>query len=200
MSLFSAFFLYAIVFRLAVIAAGTVSIVLGYRLFTRGIQTGPANSADATFNAKVAGQEFALKNAAPGTFFALFGVIIISIMVIQGLPRLTLKPLTDAQRAGNSAQPGELTLRSGAPPASNKFDNAVQKGLEYDRQNDTANAVTSYEEAMTEAAAPMNQLAWDYLQQGKVEDALPPRAPRRPVAPRPGGISRHLGRSPLQKR
>lgn len=86
MSLFSAFFLYAIVFRLAVIAAGTVSIVLGYRLFTRGIQTGPANSADATFNAKVAGQEFALKNAAPGTFFALFGVIIISIMVIQGLP------------------------------------------------------------------------------------------------------------------
>ncbi len=81
--------------------------------------------------------------------------------------------MTDAQRAGNSAQPGELTLRSGAPPASNKFDNAVQKGLEYDRQNDTANAVTSYEEAMTEAAAPMNQLAWDYLQQGKVEDALP---------------------------
>ena len=72
MGLFSEFFLYAIVFRLAIIAAGTVSIILGYRLFTIGSQTENETSRETTFDAKMAGLEFALKNAAPGTFFALF--------------------------------------------------------------------------------------------------------------------------------
>jgi tetratricopeptide (TPR) repeat protein len=173
MSLFSEFFLYAAVFRLAIIAAGTVSLMLGYRLFTVGIRSEKEDSNKTTFNAKIAGLTFALKNAAPGTFFALFGVIIISVMLVQGNPELTLKSVSDAQRAAGLPESSELTLRGGASASIGKFDDAVQRGLEYDRKRDTANAVASYEEAMTDVATPMNQLAWDYLQQGKAESALP---------------------------
>jgi tetratricopeptide (TPR) repeat protein len=173
MGLFSEFFLYAIVFRLAIIAAGTVSIILGYRLFTIGSQTENETSRETTFDAKMAGLEFALKNAAPGTFFALFGVIIISVMLVQGNPELTLKSFSGAQRAAGLPVSSELALRGGAPATAGRFDDAVQRGLEYDRKSDTANAVASYEEAMTAVATPMNQLAWDYLQQGKAESALP---------------------------
>lgn len=173
MSLFSEFFLYATVFRLAIIAAGMLSLTLGYRLFTDGIQAYGASFEKTTFEAKVAGLAFALKNAAPGAFFALFGVIIISVMLVQGNPELTLKTFSDAQRSTGSPDSNQLTVRGGGPPATGKFDDAVQRGLDYDRRNDTASAVTSYEEAMTVIAAPMNQLAWDYLQQGKAEDALP---------------------------
>jgi tetratricopeptide (TPR) repeat protein len=173
MSLFSEFFLYATVFRLAIIAAGTVSILLGYRLFTVGIRTRDVSSKETTFDAKAAGLAFALKSAAPGTFFSLFGVIIISVMLVQGNPELALKSVSDAQRAAGLPESSELTLRGGAPATTGKFDDAVQRGLEYDRKGDITKAIVSYEEAMTEVAAPMNQLAWDYLQQGKAESALP---------------------------
>lgn len=165
------FFLYAAVFRLAIVAAGTVSIVLGYRLFVGGVGAIGPGSSGATFDAKAAGMTFALKNAAPGTFFALFGVIIISVMVVQGNPELTEKNLVDAQRAPGEAN--EVTVRGSAPAGSGKFDDAVNKGLGYDEKGDTTNAVASYEQAMALVATPMNQLAWDYLQQGRAERALP---------------------------
>jgi tetratricopeptide (TPR) repeat protein len=173
MNSISEFFIYATVFRVAIIAAGMLSIFLGSRLFTAGIESQGANNENTTFDAKVAGLAFALKNGAPGTFFALFGVIIISVMLIQGNPELTLKTFNDTQRAAASQSSSEITVRGAAPPTAGKFDDAVQRGLEYERKGDTVNAIASYEEAMTVVATPMNQLAWDYLQQGKAESALP---------------------------
>jgi hypothetical protein len=173
MSLPSEFLLYASFFRLAIIAVGTVSIVLGYRLFTIGIQTDREISKEITFDAKIAGQAFTLKNAAPGTFFALFGVIIISVMLVQGNPELTLKTLSTVPGAASPSGSTVLSLRGGAPAGVGRFDGAVERGLEYDRNGDTTNAVASYEEAMTVVATPMNQLAWDYLNQGKAGSALP---------------------------
>jgi len=169
----SEFLLYATFFRLAIIAAGTVSIVLGYRLFTIGIETDRETSKEITFDAKIAGQAFLLKNAAPGTFFALFGVIIISVMLVQGNPELTLKTLSNVPAVASLPDSTVLTLRGGTPAGVGKFDGAVEKGLEYDSKGDITNAASSYEEAMTVVGTPMNQLAWDYLQQGKAERALP---------------------------
>ncbi len=173
MSLPSEFLLYATVFRLAIIAAGTVCIVLGYRLFTTGMQTDRETSRETTFDANVAGLVFALKNAAPGTFFALFGAVVISVMLVQGNPELTLKTLSNEPHGASPPDSNVLTLRGGAPAGVGRFDGAVEKGLAYDRNGDSANAIASYEEAMKTVATPMNQLAWDYLQQGKAEDALP---------------------------
>jgi tetratricopeptide (TPR) repeat protein len=169
----SEFLIYATLFRLAIIGAGVVSVVLGYRLFTLGVQTDRATSKETTLEAKVAGQGFTLKNAAPGTGFGLFGVIIISVMLVQGSPELTLKTFNQVPGVVSPGSQTEVTVRGGAPAGSGKWDAAIEKGFEYDRKGDTIDAVASYEEALTLLAAPMNDLAWDYLQQGDTERALP---------------------------
>jgi hypothetical protein len=52
MSLLSEFFIYATVFRVAIIAAGMLSIFLGNRLFTAGIESQGANNENTTFDAR----------------------------------------------------------------------------------------------------------------------------------------------------
>ena len=73
--------LYMIFFRLALIATGITCIVLGYRLFILGVYPSAAKGKDKDdeVSAEVGGAKFTMKNAAPGTSFALFGVIIIAI-------------------------------------------------------------------------------------------------------------------------
>lgn len=93
----TAFVLYLTFFRLAIIAAGITSIVLGYRLFARGVfpktyVNPPLQGENVT--AEFAGAKFTLRNAAPGTCFALFGMIIIVVMfLLQAVPRLRLSCL-----------------------------------------------------------------------------------------------------------
>ena len=59
---------------------GTMFSYMGYRLFVSGIW-GDAG----TFSAKHDNARLVLKNAAPGTFFALFGVLIVLFTVYKGL-------------------------------------------------------------------------------------------------------------------
>ena len=78
------FILYLTLFRLAIIAAGIISLVLGYRLFCRGVWPSEGVRQDGEreqtlTEARIIGARFTLKNAAPGTAFALFGVVIIVI-------------------------------------------------------------------------------------------------------------------------
>ena len=42
----------------------------------------------------MAGAQLTVKNAAPGTAFALFGAILIIVMLIQSSPSVTLQTLT----------------------------------------------------------------------------------------------------------
>ncbi|MBC8756348.1 hypothetical protein H2O64_16860 [Kordia sp. YSTF-M3] len=57
-----------------------MSIYLGYKLFAKGIW-GQAGDLDIKFK----DNQLILKKAAPGTFFALFGAIIISVTIWKGL-------------------------------------------------------------------------------------------------------------------
>jgi tetratricopeptide (TPR) repeat protein len=78
--------LYLLVFRLAVILLGGLSIWLGYRLFTQAL-TGRRKTAQgaAEMQAKFGDNELSLKNAAPGLFFSAFGALIV-IVVLAGSP------------------------------------------------------------------------------------------------------------------
>ena len=78
------------------ISSGVISIVLGYRLFCRGVWPSSNTSQGTDVEANVAGSRFKLKNAAPGTCFALFGGVIICIMFAKGSPELTLETLNKA--------------------------------------------------------------------------------------------------------
>jgi hypothetical protein len=67
------------VYKLAVIGSGTFGMFLGYRLFHRGI-----DSKVESLDARGRGTRLALQ-AAPGTFFALFGASIVCIGVYRGM-------------------------------------------------------------------------------------------------------------------
>lgn len=175
MDLATTFILYLIIFRVAIIAVGAISIILGYRLFCRGVW--PRANKGATVEAKIASAGLTLKNAAPGTCFALFGVIIIALMFATGGPEMTLKTMTRVGLLKNAAQDTltttsqvDLTLR-GEKDAS--LSAATAKGVYYEQQKDTTNAVRSYEAAVATMATPMNHLAWLYQAQGRLEEALP---------------------------
>ena len=86
MEFYNYFIIYLLLFRLAIITAGIVSIVLGFKLFSIGVFK---NKTEGTsVDAKIGEVNISLKNAAPGTVFALFGAIIIVVMLFQKPPEL----------------------------------------------------------------------------------------------------------------
>jgi len=171
MSLTSQFLLYVTAFRLAIIGAGIVSMVLGYRLFIRGIY--PSGGGDSSIDFKAAGSSFTLKNTAPGTCFGIFGIALITAMLIQGSPQFTYEMMQKAANgADNPATSAKLELRGGAG-APSTFAALVEKGMAYEKAGDTSHAAEAYQQALAGLAVPMNQLAWLYYQQSRTEQALP---------------------------
>ncbi len=156
-----AFLLYVTLFRLTIIATGVISIVLGYRLFCRGIWPDSSVGQETYIEANVAGSRFTLKNAAPGTCFALFGVLVISVMLVQSPPGFSFETLNNASK---------LVLRGGE---DNTLQTLTQAGIEYERQHNTDKAMAAYREAVTLAALPMNYLAWLYQKEGQFDKGLP---------------------------
>ncbi len=68
--IYTGFLIYAELFRLAVIAAGMVAVVLGYKLFVRGVTGSEGGS---NVGAEAGPIKLTLANAGPGLGFALFG-------------------------------------------------------------------------------------------------------------------------------
>ncbi len=182
------FLIYAALYRLAMIAAGVVSIVLGYRLFVRGVMPGGGTDANAKggteVNAKAAGIQLSVKNAAPGTCFALFGVVIISVMAVDGRPQLELKRFEAASTIDQSGGSGESVFIRGDPIRVNEdlaaFRVQMELGDERRKQGDGDGAIAAYAEALShpgvtlgDAVYPLSRIADLYLEQDRVDEALP---------------------------
>ena len=67
-------------YKIITLLVGSFFSYMGYRLFKLGIWGKAGN-----LEANIGDKKLILKRAAPGTFFALFGAIIISLTVIKGL-------------------------------------------------------------------------------------------------------------------
>ena len=67
-------------YKLACLFIGFGFCWMGYRLFVNGIW---GNAGD--FEAQFKDNKLIMKRAAPGTFFALFGAIIVSLTILKGL-------------------------------------------------------------------------------------------------------------------
>jgi hypothetical protein len=78
-----------VLYRAFGILCGLISVYFGYRLFSKGIFS-DAGEMDATFS----NNKVLLKKAAPGTFFALFGLLIISVIGWRGLTVKIQTPIT----------------------------------------------------------------------------------------------------------
>lgn len=177
MDLASTFIIYLIMFRLAIIAVGAMSMVLGYRLFRRGVWSRARTNNATTVETKIANAGFTLKNAAPGTCFALFGVVIIATMFATGGPELTLKTMTRAGLLKSETQDSLTTISQlGLSLRGNKDESltaTTAEGIYYEQHKDTMSAIRAYEAAVAMIATPMNHLAWLYQAQGRLDEALP---------------------------
>lgn len=192
MGLSTSFLIYATLIRLAVIAAGALIIVLGYRLFLQGLEV--RDETDASIEG--GGFKLSLKNAAPGTCFALFGAVLISVMVVQGSPELditTAAPGTIAGPAELQQSAGSLRLRGEGsaavvPPAQHQVhalaaaasEQLLQAGIQRELREDIPGALKAYHLALSmpgqplpNLVNPLNQMAWIYQQQAEPDLALP---------------------------
>jgi hypothetical protein len=80
-----------------VLVCGQVSIVLGYRLFVKGLDaSGSGLEAGAT------GVTLKLSNVAPGTFFALFGSAIIATLIWTAPTQIVIPKDTSTAQAGST--------------------------------------------------------------------------------------------------
>jgi hypothetical protein len=71
--------LYAILYKVACLATGLACVVMGYGLFMAGIMSPESLKAAGGSNS------LELTQAAPGTLFALFGCVVIAVVVRKGL-------------------------------------------------------------------------------------------------------------------
>lgn len=94
------FLLYVTVYRLSVLAIGALSIYLGFRLFNRPAEL--ARSGMGTTSAEVESSLFTLKltDFWPGAYFALFGTILIGIMLWQGPPQMKTEEVHEKTPTG----------------------------------------------------------------------------------------------------
>ncbi len=111
-------FIYLILFRISIIMLGGMSIYLGYLLFMKGLggnSQGSSNQ-ETEVSAQIGTSNLTLKNAAPGTFFALFGSAIVISMVTSQQPEIYLKkelPTINKEQAGK-----EVTKEKEEPKVS----------------------------------------------------------------------------------
>lgn len=71
--------LYLFAYKIACLLAGAACVYMGYKLFLAGVFD------TATLEASRGQATLSLQNAAPGTFFALFGTVVIGFTVFRGL-------------------------------------------------------------------------------------------------------------------
>jgi tetratricopeptide (TPR) repeat protein len=125
-----------------------------------------------TVEAELGGTRLTVKHAAPGTCFALFGVLIIGWMLTADPPEVTINNLKEGTTS---------TMRGGGPvteaqavstgEAGSTIDTLMQEGIQFEQQGDTKKAKGKYQEALGLAGAPMNALAWLEQQNGNLDEA-----------------------------
>lgn len=97
MTISTEFLFYAALYRLTVLAVGALSIWLGFRLFSNA----GSKKVDGSASAEGGGFKLAFTNLLPGTYFALFGTALISVMLWKhGPPQLDQKSVTEKTDKG----------------------------------------------------------------------------------------------------
>lgn len=176
-----AFLAYAALYRLAIIAVGALSIYCGYRLFS--MSTGGQGNAE--ISASFAGNEFVMKQAAPGSFFILFGTVVVGLMIYQGNPEFTLEDVP-------APAPGTVSAPLTGPATSRahvKSDGEAMGEAEYNtRFGEAGRLYASGRESealdiyhallrqkgvrLGQAAYPIAALAWDAYQRKAFDTAV----------------------------
>ncbi|MCI5135435.1 MAG: hypothetical protein D3920_10265 [Candidatus Electrothrix sp. AW2] len=176
------FYIYAVIFRLAIISAGIVSIVLGYKLFVLGVM----GKEKTNVNAEAGQIKLMLANAGPGSIFALFGAFIIAVMLVQGNPELVLKDvqllMKESQQGsspsevhiGSASFKGEKDSKPSRELQDVTLASLLDEGEQLQQAGDIESAIKVYNKVLLNSKTPfiLNALAWLYREQQQLDEAL----------------------------
>jgi hypothetical protein len=170
MTISTGFLLYVVLYRLTVLAVGALSIYLGFRLFIQS--GGDRNRATDTASADIeaGGLKLSLTNFWPGTYFALFGTVLIGLMLWQGTPQLTLKDIRETTETGTKTT-NTVEMRSGtdidldgaSSPAGPKEQAAADR--EWAKMDKLGLR-------LSEAAEPLSNIARIWQSEGRIGEAV----------------------------
>ena len=155
MNAYADFLLYVSLYRLIILIIGILSIYLGFRLFTISVvQCDNKDGPLASINIKFKDVEINATNILPGIFFALFGTIIIFIMIWQGPPQFDMEVI---RPSGTARFITKMKLRGS------------QTDAEIDREWEE---ITKSNLILPEAAEPLSNIARIWGQQNRSGEAV----------------------------
>lgn len=165
------FLLYVTVYRLSVLAIGALSIYLGFRLLNRPAEL--ARSGVGTASAEVESKLFTLRlnDFWPGAYFALFGTILIGIMLWQGPPEMKTEVVHEKTAEGEKTTDTRLIR---AAPGINLESVSAPAGSQSQRSDVKQELVKLGQAGMisVEAAVPLANIAEVWKEEGRVAEAL----------------------------
>lgn len=143
-NIISNFFIYLIVYRSLIIIVALVSIILGYKLFIKGI-----TESEASLGAETSGFNIKLKNIAPGGLFLIFGVFLICYMLYSGSPQLTLE-LLDKNNiiSSNHINNTDYSLKLDPTLSSKTNPKHIDKKDEQNEMSTTRNSVNTIDKQL----------------------------------------------------
>jgi len=180
------FMIYALIFRLGVLFCGTVSIVLGYKLYCKGLYSNQdTNKTDQDKNktdikARFAGLRLSIKNAGPGTIFALFGLLMIYSMIENGNPELVMEKYlkqpddaldvmeTPKQDNKDRHQIIKYSLR-GDNQEQCQFCVLLKEADAYKKEKNVQGELNAYSKALQMTSTPLNTMANILLDNDKTQ-------------------------------
>ena len=151
------FLLYVTVYRLSVLAIGALSIYLGFRLFQRPVEQACSGTGKPTAEVETAGFTVRLIDVWPGAYFALFGTILIGIMLWQGPPEMT-ETLTETEAIKDK-------------PASKVVSRQIRGSAEIDVEAEWKR-LDKPGLSLAEAAEPLTNIAEIWHKEGRIGEAL----------------------------
>jgi len=157
--IYTGFLIYAELFRLAVIAAGLITIRLGYKLFVRGVTGSKGGS---NVGAEAGPIKLTLANAGPGLGFALFGAFIIAVMLFQGNPELLVEDIK--KLSASQSKKGDIVSSTKTKINIRGEDNEIATDQEWNKL--TKNVTLS------EAAEPLSNIARIWQQEKRIGEAV----------------------------
>lgn len=140
--------------RLMMFVAGTVSIVLGYRLLMAGLSSdvpmkANAEPKDQLLSARLWGATFSMRNLAPGTAFAFFGAAMLTGVAIHRPPEIKFE---------NIATGGSRSEFRGTPMAAAGA--STVDAIQLVRNGETVAGLTLARKAIRRLADELNDIAW----------------------------------------
>jgi hypothetical protein len=149
------FLIYAALYRLTVLAVGALAIWLGFRLFNNAGSS--ADDSAGSVSAEGNGFKLALTSILPGTYFALFGTVIISIMLWRGEPQLDQK---------NVVESGEKGIRVEQTSSSRVDSNINLNGIDQEWKKLDKPGLT-----LADAADPLSNIARIWQKENRIGEA-----------------------------